>query len=494
MYLPPEVVIQILSYLTKIDLKVSRLVSNTWSSCASRFLFDNIYISPHRVDLKVFDAITQHPTLSKCVKRLIYDGSKFDMDLSLEGYFRRLCHEHRPYPGKSPFPYNSPDPQVNEFLGMLEYPMQLNGITFDRIRYKCSDFEFVTEGYRMWKELRSRQQEWSKNRNFYRKLHDGLKQLSILESVEISDNWSSWFGAQHDFSTLWRSSGSGSPLFRSWHTFHIRPGISCWHSSFSLPVDQDSDSPAEFRLLTSALSRTQRKIRTFRLNDVSGVPPFAFDTELGPTPRFLKHIQNAYHALESVSLRVAAFGDENTALLFSDLTGLRALLEATPRLKRLKLKLPDDWVEEPITSYFYEQVFPLHGKWADLQDFDIGSLAISAEDLQILLSTRMPRLQHLTISVVKLHDGTWEGMTEWMRRYLHLSSLLIEWGCEPLQQSDGSPFGPLKGDHRYGKAGEYQTKFLADIGKYVVNGGRHPSLPDDKPNSASLEYLLSLPS
>lgn len=387
MYVPNEIVSLVLSYLDKCDLKVSRLVSYTWSSYASKFLFDNIYFSPQRVDLKVFGAITQHPTLSKCVKRLIYDRSKFGAYQSPEEYFRRLCQEHIPYPGGFQIPYNSPDPQVNEFVDMLERPMQLGGITYNRIQDKCSDFEFVTEGYRMWKEMRSHQRECSRSPHFYRILHDGLKQLSILESVEITDTWSSWLGAQRDFSMLRMSSGIGSPLFRSWHPFHVRPEMWCWHSSLHLPVDRGLDGSAEFRLLTTALSRTQRNIGTLRLDDLSRIPPIVFNTELDLTPIFLEHIQNAYHALEDLSLRLAASGDKNITLLFSNLTGLQAFLEATPRLKRLKLKLPDDWLEEPFPLCSYEQIFPLHGNWAELVHFDIHSLAIKAKDLQYLLST-----------------------------------------------------------------------------------------------------------
>ena len=74
---PNELVVAILGYLERSHLKLTRLVCKTWCSYASRFLFDKIYVAPNKIDLEVFEAITQHPILSKCVRRLVYDGSEF---------------------------------------------------------------------------------------------------------------------------------------------------------------------------------------------------------------------------------------------------------------------------------------------------------------------------------------------------------------------------------------------------------------------------------
>lgn len=61
-----------------------------WCSYASRFLFDKIYVAPNKIDLEVFEAITQHPILSKCVRWLVYDGSEFLPDLTICSYVESL--------------------------------------------------------------------------------------------------------------------------------------------------------------------------------------------------------------------------------------------------------------------------------------------------------------------------------------------------------------------------------------------------------------------
>lgn len=45
-------------------------------------LFDKVYISPRKVDLTVFNKITQHPILGSVVRKVIYDISRFQDGIS----------------------------------------------------------------------------------------------------------------------------------------------------------------------------------------------------------------------------------------------------------------------------------------------------------------------------------------------------------------------------------------------------------------------------
>lgn len=61
MHFPNELVVAIIESLGAQGLKSARLVSKTWCSYASILLFEKIYVAPNRIDLEVFNAITQHP-------------------------------------------------------------------------------------------------------------------------------------------------------------------------------------------------------------------------------------------------------------------------------------------------------------------------------------------------------------------------------------------------------------------------------------------------
>ncbi len=58
------------------------------------------------------------------------------------------------------------------------------------------------------------------------------------------------------------------------------------------------------------------------------------------------------------------------------------------------------------------------------------------------------------------------------------------------------PFGPLENGpyDDMSHINDSITRFWNGLEDYVLQGGRHPCLPKDMPNSASLEYLMSLPS
>ena len=490
MYLPNEILLLVFRYLEKRDLKCSRHISHEWSLCAAKFLFDKVFVSPRKVDLEVFDAVTQHPIISTYVRKLEYDATQFRPDLSVEEYFHRVYTKHMPWAELHQQKYDSPDPQINEFIDMLVYPMEFSGPKYERIRNKCIEFDFITEGHRKWKEFGTYQRDSLRNGDFPQKLHNGLKKLPILDSVTIRDVWRSSFAKQADFSMLRTTLDRGSPLFRSWNPFHASPEGWVWEPIST--ADKGSDGSAEFWFLTSVLSLTRKKVRSFKV-DRGGLPPPAFDTDIGKTRMLLGHALNAYHALEVLSLSLARYGEENTTQLFPHIDGFQALLKAMPRLKRLKLNLPDDDNEIPITLYTYDQIFPADGEWTAMEDFDIDSLSFRTKDLQYLLSTRMPNLRRLTISMVKLLDGTWEGFFEWARVSLHLSSLSVNPEAPPLQR-DGSVFGEEEHISLEWSYLEYEIKFLRRIDEYVIHGGRHPSLPKAQPDSASLEYLLSLPS
>ncbi len=75
MRLPNEIALDIVSYLNKTQFKSVRLVSKQWCDCGSQYLFDQLYVSPRKEDLDVFESVTQHPILSNCVRRLINSNS-----------------------------------------------------------------------------------------------------------------------------------------------------------------------------------------------------------------------------------------------------------------------------------------------------------------------------------------------------------------------------------------------------------------------------------
>lgn len=160
MDLPSEIVLAILKPLARPDLKSARLVSKNWSLCAAEFLFDIIYISPSKEDIDVFEAMTQHPVLSRCPRHLEYDGAEFLTSYSKDKFAAEMRSDYR----------------FNET------------VLANKFGYESVD-EIIDNGYRKYQYLANYQQDILQSGEFVEILARGLQNLVCLTSVTVAPNW-----------------------------------------------------------------------------------------------------------------------------------------------------------------------------------------------------------------------------------------------------------------------------------------------------------------
>lgn len=192
MHFPNEIILQALQDLPRTDLKAARLVNKQWSSCATRFLFDVLYISPHKTNIDVFQTITQHPQLRGCVRKLVYDGIGFSTKLSYSQYFERLWKQTTRATSALRRSFDIPDSQISRFIELARLPpcrrTRLPGTkrwsaltaqqTLRMAEEECSNFDFIKAGYRKWQEHSLHEQNCMENTSFVLILIEGLKRVS----------------------------------------------------------------------------------------------------------------------------------------------------------------------------------------------------------------------------------------------------------------------------------------------------------------------------
>ena len=482
MALPHEIVLEVCKHLTKRDLKACRLVSKSWSHHASDYLFNKIYISPRKEDIEVFNLITQHAQLSHCVRHLEYDGTNFSPRYTKMGYVRNLAEQANGYSDFYRTALNIPDPQFTQFIKMCSNPStKLAAVQ------EFSSHAFIVGGHRAWKDRDVYQRRVVENGEFLRTLTCGLRKLDLLKSVEVCNEWHTWrlsdrrkwFSA--DDIILESLPGSyfyGSPFGRAWGLYYPIPhSWACQGKSFHKGFTTGYE---EFQIITTALSLSQRHIQSFH---ISPPPGSIFDANV--TEDLVNHSISAYSSLEILFLCLSEYAKTTeTAVSYGSLPGLQALLRSMGELKHLTLVLPREDLDES-TMFKYRQVFPTGGKWIKLNKLRIDGLAISAKDLFHLLTVKMPMLRELSLSDVKLLEGRWEGIIEFLKTSMHLLSFPVDdyWQMRHL---DGTSFLSRNGD------GVESSVFRAEIGTYVVKGGRHPCLRPDEDASASTKYFSDL--
>lgn len=482
MGLPSELVLMSLRYLNKSDLKNARLVSKQWSSCASEHLFSKLFISPHHLNLQIFVDITRDPRLSKCVKELEYNAVHFSPHITISEYFDKLWRQIVGVAWAEGSVHKDSDPEIHRFVTLIkscERDWDRTEVIKAEARLQCFDFAFIREGYQRWMEEAHFEKECTENGVLLNMLTTGLKSLSRLRTVRLRSEWSitGKLGCQ------------GSPLARSWNRMHAHPGRYIPESDRFL---QACNAHTHFQNLTSALSVAAiTDLRNVWIE--STIPPAEiFDTPNG-RQSCKHHSVSAYSGLLNLKLCLVGWCDNPMVKLYDNLPGVSSMLEAMTALKRFELELPEDYVNEPVIYFPYAKVFPANGRWPHLTTFMVLNLSIGTKDLITLLTKQMPSLRHLTFGNMRLLDGHWEGIVEYLRNSNQLSSFrlvseyaMLHRGNEIyLALNSPAPLSPI------GQSYFVKIRLMME---YVVNGLRdptlkHPSLNPRQQAHQSSEYL-----
>lgn len=493
MDIPNEIILEILKFLPKCDLKSARLLSWTWNHFATELLFDQVYVSAHPDNLKVFNAIAQNPRLSRCIKTLRYDAVDFVSTWSKSQYFfylwRQTYDDFHHLSGSSMEKLTS-DPEINAWVKLATveagflYAGQPSHECFKQIWEKCNDYDFIFHGFKKYRRYSTNQRAQYTNGAFLENVVAGLQKLRRLSCVIVGDRWSNPevcpLNSFDDSKGLLLRRMTGSPLSRGWNMFHTRPQSWEFRPQRDNPRSEilrgATNGAGHYWFITAALLRSQRTIQTFKVGDdlSNGVPPYVFDRSQMETPSSYSFDIVAFSGLQVLKLSIAAYGGERTPELFPNIEGLRFLLGSMHRLRVLNLNLPKYPEGEP-ACYSYNQVFPRDGRWSQLTSLSLSSFESSATDLLTLVTRKTPKLSQLELGTINLLTGTWEGVFECMMRSRHLTKFDIVpetqfWHCKATRI--------FPHEHAPGT-----------IEEYVEYGGRHPYLRSDEPDSAAQKYI-----
>lgn len=480
MAFPSELVLMSLRHLNKADLKNARLVSKLWSRCASERLFTKLFISPHRLNLQVFVDIAGDPKLSKNVTELEYSAVYFSPHITISDYFDRLWRQTIDSLRVNEDIPNDTDPEIHQFVSLVknsEWDWDRTEVIKAEARLRCSEFAFIQKGYQKWKEEAHFEQGCTEKSVLLHVLTVGLKSLSRLRTVKLRSDWSIT-----DQQGIY-----GSPLARSWNPMHAHPQR---NGPESERVLQAHNAAIHFQNLTSALSGADiPNLRNLWIE--STIPPATMLKSLSESP---SHKLDSISGVTNLKLCLAGWSDDPMVKLYDKLPQVSSLLEGMTALTRLELDLPDDYVNEPVIYFPYSKIFPTTVHWPHLTTFQIANLSTSTKNLITLLTKQMPSLQSLTFGNMRLLDGDWAGIIEYLKNTGQLSTFQLIPECALLHRNNKiylalnspPPHSPIGGLSYFKK--------IDLMLEYVVNGLndprlRHPSLRPGKPGHRSNRYL-----
>lgn len=480
MEVPNELLLAVLQRLRKADLKSARLVSKRWSMCAAEYLFAKIFVSPHELNLQVFEAICKHPILRKCVKELEYDGVYFRPNLEFSEYIEQLWQTYRTLTllGRQ-WPRQTTEERKLDFVAMVAKDYYTD-VEFEEVKKECRGFLFVKDGYQQYLVQARFQEDCFCQPMFRKNLIEGLRMLDRLESVTINSQWNI-LGNQPSLEWSGRRP-NGSPLARIWDCFYSRPHGWSWES------EDMGNAYLEYWTLTLALSKACRQIQslsTFKATKSLTDNAKPFDTHSLSALR-----KDAYSKLKTLKLfhSVRMYYPETE--LYKNWDGMGELLTSLPTLEHLELNLPRDGDDNKDPVWIpYAHIFPKTPKWPRLITFVVRNMVVGIRDFLCLLMVSMPRLKHLSLRDIDLQDGRWESFVEVLHHAGRLSSLCLADGCSLLYRDHSRVL-------RY-ESNDNNVNFVALIEDYVVKRPRnpmmrHPSLKPSQCMEKSLDYIIEV--
>ena len=169
-----------------------------------------------------------------------------------------------------------------------------------------------------------------------------------------------------------------------------------------------------YQILTLALSEAGTP-RVRKLSIEHALPPGAFVQDLGGDQSSAEPAIAAYCRLTDLKLSFTSYSNVADLESNQNVHGLQSMLASMTSLERLELSLPYIEHVQSLDFLRHNLAFPTTGDWPRLVALTVGNLAISTKDLTTLLVARMPSLKEFTLGRIKLLDGCWEGVFEYLR-------------------------------------------------------------------------------
>ncbi|KAI9722300.1 MAG: hypothetical protein M1812_001772 [Candelaria pacifica] len=379
-FVPNDILVIILSYLGKEDLKTLRQVCKLWESFATRPLFDRVFISPQRINLDVFLNISQHKTISAYVKEIVYDTVYFDPKKTFHQYREDLDHELH-FPGRGLF-----SRKLHVYESVVTAKVLAKG--FSTYRTHCND-QLLLGASNNGLSASDMTSEAAQV------LCQGLAALPNIRTATLANGWSK----MEQEGTRAPRRKIGSPLARSWNPLHLEPEL--W-----LYSTYQEEEYHGFHTMINALAATTTNIRHFdiKLEKPSwGLSPFCFQD--GPPSR-MDSIISAFRNLHSLTLFISTMPDTRNALV----KDLNALLPTISGLRHLSLSLDHNSMmrnNHPTTR----EVFG-HHHWPMLTSLSLEGFGTTEIDILDFLDRHRTYLTRLSFKNFRLLKGSWVAVTQ----------------------------------------------------------------------------------
>ena len=166
--LPEELLVQILGYLPKSDIKSARLTCSQSARTGAKWLFQRVYFAPRVSTIEDFINISSNPVFARTVTELVYDGRLFIPELT----------NYEPYK------------KALDAFAVLVDLKEMGDVPLADVTGAEDYHESLADSLVRYTRLLEQQQRVFQNHDDYKALCEGLKRLPNISTVIVLENFS----------------------------------------------------------------------------------------------------------------------------------------------------------------------------------------------------------------------------------------------------------------------------------------------------------------
>ena len=180
--LPDELLVQVLRYLPRFDLKSARLTCSQFARTGAQWLFHRVYFAPRRSAIDTFINISSNPVFARNVTELVYDARLFVSDFTNYESYKGAYDAFKVM-------------ELPEGTSMSDMVQATEAIQrhFASVNWKSTEAEgygeSVVDTWSRYRHLLGQQQQILEDKEDYEALCAGLKSLPNVTTILVLDQF-----------------------------------------------------------------------------------------------------------------------------------------------------------------------------------------------------------------------------------------------------------------------------------------------------------------
>ena len=419
--LPDELLVEVLGYLPKSDLKSARLASTRYGRIGAQWLFQRVYFAPRKSVIEIFLNISANPTFARTVTELVYDGRLFLPELVDYKPYKKAFDKYISGPENNLHGVGDRDTADGDEVGNGTGPTYNAGSDNTPMSWSARLGSIGGEAYHetladnlvRYTRLFEQQQSILEDQKDYKALLTGLANFPHITAVTILGAFYQDSQLSYEL-RLWNEGGVVQPA--QWPR-NMHPGDAVGNKWDVRGVQN----------LIRAVSVHCRKLSRLDLAPASSMAPMTFfqmDQEV------FEAASNMAQRLTSLDLNLYMSTSDSEDDVQEQYEGLEGFLSDAKELRCLIIRgrIDFDYIK--------------HIVWPHLETLDLESLGLDPADLKAMMHAHRGTLRDLEFCNVYLYGGEgWANAAKEMSKYLRLRRICVLGVCDELtRESLGQPY------------------------------------------------------